>query len=278
MRSTLRLIILKVESDIDEDIGNLTERQRHILDYARKQGEVQVELLADQLAVTPQTIRRDLNFMCDMRLLQRVHGGAVVHDGVSNLGYEARRRFMATEKAAIGRLAADLIPDDSSLFINIGTTTEEVARQLAQHVGLLVVTNNINVVQSLRQNPTARFMIAGGSVRSEDGGIVGESTAEFIDQFKLDHAIIGVSGIESDGTLLDYDQQEVRVAKAIIKNARSTILVADSVKFERSAPMRIGNISEVDYLVTDIEPPASFRQHCLKNHVEILVAAKEKSE
>ncbi|MBX2883471.1 MAG: DeoR/GlpR family DNA-binding transcription regulator [Granulosicoccus sp.] len=253
-------------------MGNLTERQRHILKYARERGEVQVELLAEQLEVTPQTIRRDLNFMCDIRLLQRVHGGAVVHDGVSNLGYEARRRFMAEEKTAIGQVAAELIPDDSSLFINIGTTTEEAARQLTQHRGLLVVTNNINVVHILRQNPSARFMIAGGSVRSEDGGIVGESTAEFIDQFKLDHAIIGVSAIESDGTLLDYDQQEVRVAKAIIKNARVTILVADSVKFERSAPMRIGNISEVDLLVTDKEPPASFRQYCLKNRVDILVA------
>lgn len=266
--------MLKVESDIHEEIGNLTGRQRHILDYAREQGEVQVELLADQLAVTPQTIRRDLNFMCDLRLLQRVHGGAVVHDSVSNLGYEARRRFMATEKTAIGRLAAELIPDDSSLFINIGTTTEEAAQQLAQHLGLLVVTNNLNVVHTLRQNPTANFIIAGGSVRSEDGGIVGEATAEFIDQFKLDHAIIGVSAIEPDGTLLDYDQQEVRVAKAIIRNARSTILVADSMKFERSAPMRIGNIAEVDYMVTDKEPPAEFRQHCLKHHVEILVADK----
>ncbi len=263
---------MNTSTDISEDIGNLTDRQRHILDAAREQGEVQVEMLAESLAVTPQTIRRDLNFMCDIRLLQRVHGGAVVHDSVSNLGYEARRRFMATEKTAIGRLAAQLIPDDSSLFINIGTTTEEAARQLGQHRGLLVVTNNINVVHSLRHNQTARFLIAGGTVRNEDGGIVGESTAEFIEQFKLDHAIIGVSAIERDGTLLDYDHQEVRVAKAIIDNARSTILVADSAKFDRSAPMRIGNIAEVDYIVTDTQPPDDFKQHCLRNRVEILVA------
>jgi len=267
----------KTEVEIDEKIGNLTDRQQRILSFAREQGEVQVESLADRLSVTPQTIRRDLNLMCDLRLLQRMHGGAVVHDGVSNLGYEARRRFMADEKTTIARMAAQLIPDDSSLFINIGTTTEEAARQLGQHKGLLVVTNNINVIHGLRHNPTARFLIAGGTVRNEDGGIVGESTAEFIDQFKLDHAIIGVSAIECDGTLLDFDHQEVRVAKAIIRNARSTILVADSAKFERSAPMRIGNIADVDYLVTDKAPPDDFKQHCLRNRVEILVAQAPES-
>jgi len=233
---------------------------------------VQVDTLAEQLRVTPQTIRRDLKIMCRLRLLQRTHGGAVVHDSVSNVGYDARKRFMQAEKEAIGRSAAALIPDDSSLFLNIGTSTEAAAQNLAQHRGLLVVTNNINVIEVLRHNESIRIMMAGGTVRSEDGGIVGESTAEFMSDFKMDHAIIGVSAIEDDGTLLDFDNQEVQVAKAIITNARCTILVADSSKFDRSAPMRIGNIAAVDYLVTDRQPPSEFAQHCKLNHVEIIVA------
>jgi len=263
--------LMNTLEDVAAEIESLTERQKIILDSARELGEVEVEPLAERLSVTPQTIRRDLNEMCRMRLLQRTHGGAVVHDGVSNLGYESRRRFMSEEKAAIGARAADLIPDDSSLFINIGTTTEEAARHLLNHRGLLLVTNNINVIQMLRGNQSLQLMMAGGMLRNEDGGIVGESTAEFIGQFKLDHAIIGVSAIEEDGTLLDYDAQEVRVAKAIIENSRSTILVADSVKFERSAPMRIGNVSEIDFIVTDKPPPKKFIQHCKNHHVEVLV-------
>lgn len=254
------------------EAGDLSGRQRRILEVARQSGEVQVEDLAESLDVTPQTIRRDLNVMCDMRLLQRVHGGAVVRDGVSNLGYEARRNVQAAEKSAIGKLAADLIPDDSSLFINIGTTTEEAARHLGQHRGLLVVTNNINVIESLRHNQTARFMIAGGTVRNEDGGIVGDATAEYMDRFQLDHAIVGVSSIEYDGTLLDYDYQEVQVAKAIIRNARTKILVADASKFQRNAPIRIGTIAEVDYLITDQQPPEEFMAHCRAHHVEVKVA------
>lgn len=268
---------MTVAEEIGEEIDSLSLRQRLILDYAREQGDVEVEPLSEKLNVTPQTIRRDLNIMCEMRLLQRTHGGAVVHDGVSNLGYEARRRFMADEKSWIGAAAASLISDDSSLFINIGTTTEEAARHLLNHKSLLAVTNNINVIETLRRNETFRVMMAGGTVRNEDGGIVGESTAEFMGRFKLDHAIIGVSAIEEDGTLLDYDDQEVRVAKVIIDNSRNIILVADSTKFQRSAPMRIGNLTDIDTIVTDKKPPEKFMDQCHRDHVEVLIASSDAS-
>ncbi|OED39300.1 DeoR family transcriptional regulator [Chromatiales bacterium (ex Bugula neritina AB1)] len=250
----------------------LNSRQQVILDHVRNNGEVQVDSLSDVMEVTPQTIRRDLNLMCDMRLLQRVHGGAVLHDGVSNMGYEARKRFMAEEKELIARAAAQLVPEDSSLFANIGTTTEAVIRELSSHRGLLVVTNNANIVEILRPNMAATIMLAGGKVRNEDGGIVGELTAEYMGQYKLDHAVIGVSSLERDGTLLDFDTQEVSVAKAIIQNSRSTILVADSSKFERSAPIRIGNVSQVDYVVTDRSPPNEFIEHCQRSGVELIIA------
>jgi DeoR family glycerol-3-phosphate regulon repressor len=95
--------------------ANLTERQKGILEHARMFGEVEVDPLAGSFSVTPPTIRRDLNQLCQQRLLQRVHGGALVHDGVENLGYAARTRLAADEKAAIGKRAADLIPNDSSM-------------------------------------------------------------------------------------------------------------------------------------------------------------------
>ncbi len=262
------------KSDAKINSSALNSRQTIILQTVRSDSEVQVEPLAEHLEVTPQTIRRDLNLMCEMRLLQRVHGGAILHDGVSNMGYEARKRFMTEEKTTIASTAASLVPEDSSLFVNIGTTTEAVVRELVQHRGLLVVTNNANIVEILRPNNAATIMLAGGKVRNEDGGIVGELTAEYMAQFKLDHAVIGVSSLEEDGTLLDFDAQEVSVAKAIINNSRSTILVADSSKFERNAPIRIGNVSQVDYVVTDKEPPPEFVRHCVEHSVEVIVATQ----
>ena len=250
----------------------MSVRQRRILAYARERGSVQVESLARHFTVTPQTIRRDLNRLCNQHHLQRIHGGATVFDGVANLGYAARRALCAREKRQIGHSAAQLIPDDCSLLINIGTTTEQVATHLAGRYGLLVVTNNINVVTTLLPNQNIRVIVAGGAVRREDGGIIGESTADFIAQFKVDFAVIGVSALDLDGTLLDFDFHEVRVTQSIIRNARTVILVADRVKFERSAPHRVCNIGEVDYFVTDSPPPDGFLKHCREQEVTVKIA------
>ena len=97
------------------------------MDYIREHGSVQVDQLSNHLRVTPQTIRCDLNQLYEQQLLQRVHGGAVVKDNVENLGYGARKILMAEEKSDIAQRVAELLPDNSSLFINIGTTTERVA-------------------------------------------------------------------------------------------------------------------------------------------------------
>ncbi len=251
---------------------NLTDRQQSIVQIAQIEGRVQVESLAEKLNVTPQTIRRDLTELCRIRLLQRVHGGAIATDGIENLGYEARKHMSVESKIAIGQCAASLIPDDSSLFINIGTTTEQVASHLLDHLGLMVITNNLNIVNILRPIETIKVMTAGGIVRSEDGGIVGESASSFIDQFKLDFAIIGVSAIEEDGAILDFDSREVCVTQAIIRNSRTVIMVADEVKFSRKAPIRICSIADIDYFITDNPPPAKFLDMC--KHHKVVVKTK----
>jgi len=266
-----------VLNQIQQTGASLSKRQRAILEHARIHGEVEVDPLAESFRVTPQTIRRDLNQLCDLHLLQRVHGGALVHDGVENLGYAARAHIAAEEKNAIGKRAAELIANDSSMFINIGTTTELVAEHLKDHKGLLVITNNLNVVNKLRKSELINVMTAGGTVRREDGGIVGETTAEFFAQFKVDYAVIGASAIEKDGAILDFDIREVRVAQAIIKNARSVILVGDATKFQREAPMRISSISEMDYFVTDEPPPPEFMHICRSNDVQVEVATPDKT-
>lgn len=251
---------------------DLSPRLRDIVGIARQQGRVGVDEMALRFGVTPQTIRKDLNDLCERRILKRVHGGAVVASTVENLRYDARRMLAATEKARIGRCAAGLIPNDCSLFINIGTTTEEVARALADHRDLMAITNNINVANILHAMPGIETIVAGGVLRRSDGGIVGESATDFINQFKVDYAVIGVSAIEDDGALLDFDYREVRVSQAIIANARTVILVADHMKFERSAPVRIGHVSQIDILVTDDTPPEALTAVCAAAGTRLVIA------
>ena len=105
------------------------------------------------------------------------------------------------------RAVAAQIPDHASLFINSGTTTEAIARELQNHRGLKIITNNLHVAAQLSAKADFEVLVAGGTVRS-DGGIVGQAAVDFIQQFKVDYAIVGISGIDEDGSLLDFDYQE----------------------------------------------------------------------
>jgi len=250
-----------------------TSRQRQILFIAKESGRVDVEKLSTRFSVSPQTIRKDLNDLCDRQLLQRIHGGAIVGSGIENVSYEARRVLSPDAKVAIGLRTAQLIPNNCSLIINIGTTTEQVAHAIKSHRGLMVISNNINAIDILKRSDGIELIITGGLVRRSDGGIVGDATVDFINKFKADYAVIGVSAIEEDGSLLDYDMREVRVAKAIITNARHVILVADQMKLSRTATVRLGHISEVNTLVTDEPLPAELQKICEEHEVTVEIAS-----
>src|ERR1700751_3491293 len=251
----------------------LSHRQTEILNLARASGRVLVEDLARRFEVSAQTIRKDLNDLCEQRALTRIHGGAMIASGVENLAYEARRFVAAEEKKAIGAAAAAaLIPNGCSLFINIGTTTEEVASALTGHEDLLVITNNLNVAMLLYRYPRIEVVVAGGAVRRADGAVVGSTATQLIGQFKVDYAIIGVSAIDEEGALLDFDYREVQVAQAIIANARSVMLVADSTKFTRSAPVRIAHMSQINTFVTDSPLPAGLASICNHRGIQVIEA------
>ncbi len=253
-------------------MSTLSDRQNHILLRAKEYGKVDVEELSKIYRVSPQTIRKDLNELCRKQFLQRIHGGAIIGSTIENVNYSARQMLAPESKKAIGAKAASLISNNSSLIINLGTTTEQVAHCLKDHHDLLVITNNVNLVHIMKDFKGCELIIAGGIVRKVDGGIVGVSAVDFINQFRVDYAVIGVSAIDEDGSLLDYDYREVKVAQAIIANARHVILVADKMKLERRAPVRIGHISEIGSIVTDCDFPEKLKKICTENGVELVIS------
>ena len=250
----------------------LTDRQSEILAFIRTNGSAEVEALSGSFNVTTQTIRRDLAELCDRGLASRTHGGAKRLLSVSNVGYGQRRKIRATEKEKMGEITAGLIPNDCSVALNIGTTTEQVAQALAGHSDLVVLSNNVNIISSLMGAKMKQLILVGGSVRPSDGAIVGEEAVEFISRYKVDYAIIGASALDEDGAILDFDTREVSVARAILKNARTKILVCDNSKFAFSAPVRICHISDLDYFVTDLTPSPSFQAAAREGETQIIVA------
>ena len=187
------------------------------------------------------------------------------------LHLEAKRR--------IAKLVAAQIPHGASLILNIGTTTEEVARALIDHRSLRVITNNLHVAHVLSQSEDCEIILAGGLVRNHDGGVVGEATLDLINQFRVDYAVMGISGIDLDGTLLDYDYREVRISQAILRNARRVFLATDHSKFGRPAMVRMGTIRDVHALFTDCPPPEPVGRLLADAGVEVHVApAGQKNE
>lgn len=236
--------------------AQLHPRHQALIDRVQIEGgSCSVESLATALSVTPQTIRRDILQLEQLGLLRRYHGGVALPGGAANVAYTTRLTLLSNEKRSIAELVAQHIPDQSSLFINLGTTTEEVAKALHLHRGLRILTNNLNVAMLTCDFPEAEVTVVGGVVRPRDRGVTGEAAIDLIRQFQVDYAVIGISSIDLNGTLRDFDYREVRVTQAVMAQARQVFLVADHSKLGRPALVRLGELRDIDAFFTDLPPP-----------------------
>lgn len=249
-----------------------TFRQAEIIDITRREGKVVVDELAERFGVTLQTIRRDLTELAETGKLERVHGGAVLASGTANIRYEQRRDLNYQGKRDIARACAAHLPNDCSIFLNLGTTTEAVAEELLNHRNIMVVTNNMNVANILAASENCQVIVTGGALRRSDGGLTGDLTTATIRQFKFDYAVIGCSALDEDGDMLDFDIQEVGVSQTIISQSRSVFLAADHTKFQRNAPARIGSLAEVACFFTDQPVSPALKTACAEWGTEVQVS------
>lgn len=241
------------------DEMNITLRQHDIIDLARQGGFLSIEALAEQFSVTPQTIRRDINTLCDANLLRRRRGGAeYVEAPRLNLPYDLRRIIHPLAKRAIGAFVAALIPNGASVSFGIGTTPEFVALAMQGHADLTVITNNLNVAMALSVTRSNRIILPGGTVRLPDRDVLGPHVEEMYRNYRVDFGVFGVGGIEPDGSLVDFDRAEVLTRAAMLESCRRSILVADVSKLGRPAPARGGRLADSDMVVLDAPPPPAF--------------------
>lgn len=235
------------------------QRHQEIIELLSQCGFASTEELVTHFDVSPQTIRRDLNELAQQNKIQRHHGGAsLISTNASQ--YATHQVPQWEEKERIARVVAARIPDGASLFIDIGSSCEAVARALLDHRDLRIVTNNLNVASILTARDDFTVIIAGGEIRSRDGGIVGESTRDFIAQFRMDFGVVSIAAIDALGDLLNHYYPEVRVTQAIMAHSRTLFMLADHAKFGRHAMVSLGSISQVDVLFTDAEPPQTLCQ------------------
>ncbi|MCQ9616708.1 DeoR/GlpR family DNA-binding transcription regulator [Paenalcaligenes niemegkensis] len=252
---------------------NLSARQGGIVSLLNVNGMVSVDSLALHFGVTPQTIRRDLNFLYEANLLKRRHGGAEPVIRHLNEPFHARRISHLHAKAQIGAAVASLIPSGSSLLIGFGTTPEQVALALADHTDLTVVTNNLCAALALTQNVSNKVVLPGGQLRQPNPEILGPEAEQLFSDFKADFGISGEGGFDTDGALLDFDMDEANCHRALRSNCRQRILVLDHSKFGRLAPVRSGSLADVDILVSEKVLPAAY-QAVIPDRIQIVIASE----
>lgn len=228
------------------------ERHEKIIALVREHGFMPIEKLARELDVTPQTIRRDINLLSEDNILRRYHGGAALGEGMEGDDYMAQKSKQQSAKAHVADIIAANIPDNASLFMSIGSTIEAVALSLIKNrKNLCIITNNIHVAAIVSGRSDYTVIITSGVVRPVDGGVTGVATVDFINQFKVDYAVLSAAGVENDGSLLDFDYKEVSVMQAMMENARTRFLAVDQRKVGRNALVRMGDITEFDSVFSD---------------------------
>lgn len=250
-------------------------RQEKLIQIARSRGQVSLEELAVQLDTSIQTVRRDVQKLAQSGQLVRFHGGVRAGATVVNFTYQQRESLNDVAKARIARAVAAQIPNDCSLMLTVGTTTCAVARELLTHRGLRVVTNDMVIAQTLSKNRDIEIQMCGGFVRARDHAVVGEAAVEFLSKFRFDIVVIGVAGIESDGSLRDFDYREVKVTEASIANSRQVWVVADASKFARRAMVEVAHVAKIDTLFTDVQPAEPFAALLTEAGVSVVIASAE---
>ena len=247
-------------------------RRERILELIRGSGYSAIEELATHFRVTPQTLRADLNQLADAGLLLRHHGGASIPSSVSNSSYADRHSEFAREKKLIAGRIAQWLPDRSSLFLTLGTTMLAVAHALRVRKELKVITNNLEAAQVLVSQPGIEVIVLGGRLESRNLGVSGTSTLAAVEQYRADVCVFSVGGVDAQGSLLDYHESEVAIARSMMQRARKSVLAIDHSKFGRTASVRIGAITEVSAIVTDQALPPKIRSLLRRHPVEVLKA------
>jgi len=247
----------------------LSPRQKRIMDgLHRANGVLSSADITSLFDVTVQTIRKDLNELSELGLVRRVHGGIKLPSSNKNDSFSNRTVMNLTAKQNIARKVVELLPENSSLFLGIGTTPRQVAEALLDHPGLTVVTNNINVALTLCKNTNIQTYLAGGKVRANDQDMMGPETAAFMSKFNIQYGVFGVGGLNQKGQLLDFTPEESSVSRTIIENSEERILVADHSKLTRYAPVISGVLEDVDMLIMDVISKP-IRNLCLELQIEM---------
>jgi len=257
----------------DRQSLNLTSRQTEIVTIVGENGYTTLESLANRFSVSMQSVRRDIIQLDQMRLIQRFHGGAGPSDSTIRLGYQEKRARSAEAKTKIAKRGIELIPEGATIYLDVGTTVEALAKELRGRLaGLRVFTTSLATGMILAGEQDLELHVVGGTARGADGSLTGATTVAMISSIRFDLAFIGYSGFDDDGTVMDYDLEKIAVKQAAMRRSGKSVAIGDQAKFEQHAIAQIAPPRSFSTLVTDARPPMRLAEMFSSAGLEVIIA------
>lgn len=248
------------------------ERQDRILAELQASPAIRILDLAERFAVSTETVRRDLDELSRDGLINRTYGGAAGAPLVLEPSLDERYRTKTNERIRIGRMASHLVVPGDVLMIDAGATTIYVARRLAADIrDLTVITTSFGVASALAATPSIRIIVCPGDFDPREGGVVGPDTLAFLRRFHAAKAIIGASGLGSEGPT-EASSSSAWIKRVMIERSVQAILVIDQTKFGQTMFEVVCPLSDLDHLVTDAAPIGSLQKSLAKANVTLHVA------
>lgn len=252
-------------------------REQEILNELRLAGgSCRVGYLAERLGVSDETVRRNIKALQATSQVRKVHGGVLLSEDLTltEQPLQARMRRNADPKQKLARKLAEMITDGDSLFLDIGSTTTYAAQALTNHRNLYVVTNSLAVANTLASINNNRVFFAGGELRRHDGGSFGDDAINFVRRFNVQYAVFSAGAINAESGFMLHDIQEADLSRAV--SARTRIVLADSEKFDRRAPIAVPDQNGIDMLITDAAPTKGIIDMLESHEISLVLANEEK--
>jgi DeoR family glycerol-3-phosphate regulon repressor len=249
-------------------------REQEILRELRLAGGTsRVGFLAKRLGVSDETIRRNIKALAARSLVRKVHGGVLLAEDltVTEQPFQSRMDKNAGTKQRLAHRVAEMISDGDSIFLDIGSTTAYVAQSLSNHRDLYIVTNSLAVSHTLAMRNNNRVFMAGGELRPHDGGSFGMDAINYIRRFNVQYAILSAGAINADVGFMLHDIPEADLSREAAARAQTRIIVADSDKFGKRAPIAVQDPTQFDILVTDEKPADDIAEMLARNEISTVL-------
>ena len=255
----------------------IQKRRDDICELLKEKNILSTGGISSILNISKATIRRDLDILAKEKKIIRTYGGAITQTTKDyEPPYMIRSLKMIEQKKVIGKLAASLIPENSLIFIDVGTTLLELAKNLPTDKNISVITNWVPIAQELGKKMFSKLFLLGGKVNCREMSIIGNYSMQSLDNFNIEICFIGVGGVSIEHGITDYTFEEIEMKKRVIQRAKKKIVLADHKKFDRLAPIKICGLSDIDKIITSEGLEDKDRIAIEKYGVEVIIAKEGK--